>query len=61
MLAAGSPEADMPPKKAVRYRSCLLCAACFTILSGTLFPIISEYVQGNKGFLQLDSPQPRFS
>ncbi len=30
------------------FNNLVLLAACFTILWGTLFPIISEYVQGNK-------------
>ncbi len=30
------------------FNNLLLLAACFTILWGTLFPVISEYVQGNK-------------
>lgn len=30
------------------FNNLVLLAACFTILWGTLFPVISEYVQGNK-------------
>ena len=30
------------------FNNLVLLAACFTVLWGTLFPIISEYVQGNK-------------
>src|SRR5580698_5776767 len=30
------------------FNNLVLLAACFTILWGTLFPIISEYVQGNR-------------
>jgi cytochrome c-type biogenesis protein CcmF len=30
------------------FNNLVLLAACFTILWGTLFPILSEYVQGNK-------------
>ncbi len=30
------------------FNNIVLLAACFTVLWGTLFPIISEYVQGNK-------------
>lgn len=30
------------------FNNVVLLAACFTILFGTLFPIVSEYVQGNK-------------
>lgn len=30
------------------FNNLILLAACFTVLWGTLFPILSEYVQGNK-------------
>jgi cytochrome c-type biogenesis protein CcmF len=30
------------------FNNWILLAACFTVLWGTLFPVISEYVQGNK-------------
>src|SRR6201987_3103746 len=30
------------------FNNLVLLAACFTVLWGTLFPVISEYVQGNK-------------
>jgi cytochrome c-type biogenesis protein CcmF len=30
------------------FNNLVLLAACFTVLWGTLFPILSEYVQGNK-------------
>ena len=30
------------------FNNIILLAACFTVLWGTLFPILSEYVQGNK-------------
>ena len=32
------------------FNNLILLAACFTVLWGTLFPVLSEYVQGIEGY-----------
>jgi cytochrome c-type biogenesis protein CcmF len=41
-------EALVSRESSFLFNNLVLLAACFTILWGTLFPVISEYVQGNK-------------
>jgi len=41
-------EALVSRESSFLFNNLVLLAACFTILWGTLFPILSEYVQGNK-------------
>ncbi len=41
-------EALVSRESSFLFNNLVLLAACFTILWGTLFPVLSEYVQGNK-------------
>lgn len=41
-------EALVSRESSFMFNNVVLIAACFTILWGTLFPVLSEYVQGNK-------------
>jgi cytochrome c-type biogenesis protein CcmF len=41
-------EAMVSRESSFLFNNLVLLAACFTILWGTLFPVLSEYVQGNK-------------
>ena len=43
------------------FNNLILLAACFTILWGTLFPVLSEYVQGNRGHRRRALVQPHRS
>ena len=41
-------EALVSRESSFLFNNLVLLAACFTVLWGTLFPVLSEYVQGNK-------------
>lgn len=41
-------EALVSRESSFLFNNVVLMAACFTVLWGTLFPVLSEYVQGNK-------------
>lgn len=41
-------EALVSRESSFMFNNVVLIAACFTVLWGTLFPVLSEYVQGNK-------------
>ena len=54
LQAAGSPEVGerleslVSRESSFLFNNLMLLAACFTVLWGTLFPVLSEYVQGSK-------------
>ncbi len=48
MKAENKLESLVSRESSFLFNNLVLLAACFTVLWGTLFPVLSEYIQGNK-------------